>query len=92
MDIRQRAQAANLRARYNCVGSMHSPDEKSAKDSKRGKGRPVGSKDRQPRIKRPATSPLPSERQDKGAGGPSKKLGAKHCGNLKGFTKVANDY
>lgn len=68
MDIRQRAQAANLRARYNCVGSMHSPDEKSAKDSKRGKGRPVGSKDRQPRIKRPATSPLPSERQDKGAG------------------------
>ena len=39
-----------------------------AEGCKRRRGRPVGSKDRQPRVKRMATSPQPSTQDDKGSG------------------------
>ena len=40
-------------------------DDNGSEGGKRRRGRPVGSKDRQPRVKRMATSPHPSESGDK---------------------------
>ena len=57
--------------RHGVNGAMQAGNDESfanAEGSKRRRGRPVGSKDRQPRVKRMATSPQPSTQHDKASG------------------------
>jgi len=68
MEARQSAQVANFDSSYVASGRVVSMDDNKAEASKRRRGRPPGSKDRQPRVKRMTTSPQPSEQGgDKGA-------------------------